>query len=267
MTHTVRPNARVRIVRTHPTYQEFTLQPIRHDGTHYGPETKMPFRTASVLFKHFAAGQEVDLWTSDGLPIDRRAYGRSQGEIHALSFPQISIGRTAAMAIAANIRPITSVLAMSDDELAADAEAFMRSRVGEVSGEGADKVMKGQICMSLNTRRLLYTIRTVDAGEITLSLSSEGELGTIFFYQDEGSEVQWRNKVLSITGVSVSESAVDGLVGQEVSTVFDHPLIVGKINGGVVVPSPNQQKGGILTMEIDPDPVGSFVPGSQWMAE
>ena len=263
--NTVRPNARVRIVRMHPRHQEMTVQPINHDGTHDGPETKMACEMPASVYAQFGKGQIVDLWTTDGLALDRRTVGRSMGKIHALSFPLVTVGRAAAIAIAANTTEISKVLEMPDDTLFVKAEAFMRSRVGEV--EGPTNILYGNdggICMSMNTRGMLYEIQTHDAGRITICLTSAGELTTIFFKKTDDVEINWRNGELDIFGLTLSETVTDGLVGKDVRSVVDNPLLCGKITEAALFKPANTASKNLLRMKVSLEPLGSFVPGSQW---
>lgn len=267
---TIRPNARVRIVRMHPRHKEITVQPVDHDGTHDGPEVKMAWEVIDDIYALYKAGQIVDLWTTDGFPIDRRAIGRSTGKIYALSYPEVIIGKAAALAIAANSMPATHIHALGSDELADIAERFMRSRVGEVRKDADGQYgMPGNICMSANTRGLLYTIRTVDAGEITIAIDKLGSLTTMFDKKTDNLDIKWNNQVLIIAGLDISESAADGLVGKPVSTVVDNPLLTGTIEQAFLSPlralstdAPDKSQ---LTMVLSHDPVGSYAPGSQWI--
>lgn len=125
-TLTLKPDAHVEFHGFHDGLIDLT--PVDNKGAKMGPRRKMyyakPFKVRQDqaqkhqnAIKSLNAGDQVDVWTTDQLPINRQGYAQSTGEIHTIAHPRLLVSATAGHAILHHLKyDEASVTAMSFED-------------------------------------------------------------------------------------------------------------------------------------------------------
>lgn len=212
------------------------LTPVDMNGTRTGPRRQMyyskPFRVRKDqarmhenAIKALTAGDLIDVWTTDQLPISRQGYGQSTGEIHTIAHPRLLVSATAGHAILHYLGyDEESVAAMSFEERLNVVENWFNGLTYErlTVKEEFDSDYLG-----VTTMRWVFTIQINGRNmEIT---ANDGQLYLTGAQEAGGFRISFLPDLVMLPGTLLPESALSSLEGKPIRTLVDHPWLDGHI--------------------------------------